>query len=33
LNFVSMLAREGPALLDDVRAGARLHSTALIHGR
>jgi uncharacterized protein YllA (UPF0747 family) len=33
LNFISMLAREGPALVDGARAGARRHGTALIHGR
>jgi bacillithiol synthase len=33
LSFIAMLAREGPALLDGVRAGARRHGTALIHGR
>lgn len=33
LSFMSMLAREGSALVDAARAGARLHSTALVHGR
>jgi uncharacterized protein YllA (UPF0747 family) len=32
LSFVSMLAREGPGLIDDVRARARGHSAALVHG-
>jgi uncharacterized protein YllA (UPF0747 family) len=33
LSFISMLARDGSALIDGARAGARIHSTALIHGR
>jgi bacillithiol synthase len=33
LNFTSMLAREGPALIEGVRAGARIHSSTLVHGR
>jgi bacillithiol synthase len=32
LNFVSMLAREGGALIDGARAGARLHAAMLVHG-
>jgi uncharacterized protein YllA (UPF0747 family) len=32
LNFVSMLAREGPPLIDEVRALAHDHCRALVHG-
>ncbi|HWZ60842.1 MAG TPA: bacillithiol biosynthesis BshC [Gemmatimonadaceae bacterium] len=32
LNFVSMLTREGSALIDEVRAKARVHGDALVHG-
>jgi bacillithiol synthase len=32
LSFVSMLAREGSALIDGARSGARIQSTALVHG-
>jgi bacillithiol synthase len=32
LNFVSMLAREGSALIEGARAGARIHAARLVHG-